>query len=88
MTTKRRLEMAIDVRGYSYFIERRESDKRCVATVAEYPELSGVSRIHNRALNRLDAEVEAEVLRRYHAGEPIPAAPKKQPNLLKTLGLN
>lgn len=80
--------MAIDVRGYSYFIERRDSDKRWVATVAEYPELSGVSRIHNRAINRLYAAVEAEVLRRYRAGEEIPAAPKKQPTLLKTLGLN
>ena len=80
--------MAIDVRGYSYFIERRADDKRWVATVAEYPELSGVSRIHNRALNNLYAAVRAEVVRRYQAGEPIPPAPKKQPNLLKTLGLN
>ncbi|HWH97250.1 MAG TPA: hypothetical protein VNS80_02690 [Pseudolysinimonas sp.] len=79
--------MAIDVRGYSYFIERRD-DKRWVATVAEYPDLSGVSRIHNRALNRLYAAVEAEVVRRYRAGEKIPPAPKKQPGLLKTLGLN
>ncbi len=79
--------MAIDVRGYSYFIERRD-DKRWVATVAEYPELSGVSRIHARALNRLYAAVEAEVVRRYRAGEQIPHAPKKQPGLLKTLGLN
>jgi hypothetical protein len=80
--------MPIDVGGYSYFIERRESDKRWMATVAEYPELSGVSRIHNRALNNLYAAVEAEVLRRHRAGEPIPAAPKKQPNLLKALGLS
>jgi hypothetical protein len=79
--------MAIDVRGYSYFIERRD-DKKWVATVTEYPELSGVSTFHNRALNRLYAAVEAEVVRRYRAGEPIPPAPKKQPNLLKTLGLN
>ena len=79
--------MAIDVRGYSYFIERGD-DKRWVATVAEYPELRGVSRIHNRALNELYAAVEAEVLRRYHAGEAIPPAPKQQPNRLKTLGLN
>jgi hypothetical protein len=80
--------MAIDVRGYSYFIERRETDKRWVATVAEYPELSGVSRIHNRALNRLYAAVEAEVMRRYRAGEQIPRATKKQPGLLKALGLD
>lgn len=79
--------MAIDVRGYSYFIERRD-DKRWVATVVEYPELSGVSRFHNRAINQLYAAVEAEVVRRYRAGEPIPPAPKKQPTLLKTLGLN
>jgi hypothetical protein len=80
--------MAIDVRGYSYFIERRESDKRWVATVAEYPGLSGESRIHNRALNRLYAAVEAEVVRRYRAGETIPVAPRMTPNLLKALGLN
>ena len=79
--------MAIDVRGYSYLIERRD-DKRWVATVVEYPELSGVSRIHNRALNRLYAAVEAEVVRRYRAGEPIPVAPRKQPSILKTLGLD
>lgn len=80
--------MAIDVSGYSYFIERRESDQRWVATVAEFPHEVGVSRIHNRALNRLQAAVAAEVLRRYRAGEQIPAAPRKQPNLLKTLGLS
>jgi hypothetical protein len=79
--------MAIDVRGYSYFIERRD-DKNWVATVAEYPELTGVSKVHNRALNQLYAAVEAEVVRRFRAGEPIPPAPKKQPNLLKSLGLS
>lgn len=79
--------MAIDVRGYSYFLERRD-DKRWVATVAEYPELSGVSRFHNRALNHLYDAVEAEVVRRYRAGEQIPRAPRKQPGLLKTLGLD
>jgi hypothetical protein len=79
--------MAIDVRGYSYFIERRD-DKRWVATVAEYPELSGVSRIHNRALNELYDAVRAEVLRRLVAGEAIPPAPKKQVNPLKALGLS
>jgi len=80
--------MAIDVRGYSYFIERRESDHRWVATVAEFPDLVGESRIHNRAINELSAAVEAEVLRRFRAGEPIPAAPKKQPTLLASLGLS
>lgn len=80
--------MAIDVRGYSYFIERRDSDKRWVVTVEEYPELISVSRFHNRAINRLYALVEAEVVRRFRAGETIPPAPKKQPSLMKTLGLN
>ena len=79
--------MAIDVRGYSYFIERRESDKRWVATVAEYPDLVVESRIHNRAINELQSAVAAEVLRRYRAGEPIPRAPKKQRGLLDSLGL-
>jgi len=51
--------MVIDVRGYSYFIERGD-DKKWVATVAEYPELSGVSRIHNRALNQLYAATAAK----------------------------
>lgn len=77
----------IDVSGYSYFVERRASDKRWVATVAEYPELSGVSRIHNRALNDLQAAVRAEIVRRYRAGEPIPTAPRR-PGLLRSLGLD
>jgi hypothetical protein len=80
--------MAVDVRGYSYFIERRKSDKLWVATVAEFPDLEGVSRIHNRAINNLYALVEAEVVRRYTAGEPIPRAPRKLPNPLKALGLH
>lgn len=28
------------------------------------------------------------VLRRYRAGEPIPPTPRKQPSILKTLGLD
>ena len=79
--------MAIDVSGYSYFIERREADKRWVATVAEFPDLAGESRIHNRAINALQTSVEAEVLRRHRAGEPIPRAPRKRPGLLDSLGL-
>lgn len=77
----------IDVSGYSYFVERRPSDKRWVATVAEFPDLSGVSRIHNRALNDLQDAVRAEIVRRYRAGEPIPVAPRRQPSLLRSLGL-
>lgn len=69
--------MAIDVRGYSYFMERRASDKRWVATVAEFPELSAESRIHARALNRLQDEVAATITRRRTAGEAIPPAPRK-----------
>lgn len=69
--------MATEVRGYSYFMERRESDKRWVATVAEFPELSAESRIHNRALNRLQDEVAATIARRRKTGEAIPAAPRK-----------
>ncbi|WP_395639362.1 hypothetical protein [Pseudolysinimonas sp.] len=80
--------MAIDVRGYSYFIERREADKRWVATVTEYPDLVAESRSHNRAINELQTAVEAEVLRRHRAGEPIPRAPKKQAGLLDGLGLS
>lgn len=80
--------MKIDVRGYSYFMERRESDRKWVATVAEYPDLSAESGIHNRALYRLQDLVEAEVRRRLAAGEPIPRAPQRPEDLLKTLGLN
>jgi len=79
--------MAIDVRGYTYFTERRD-DKRWVATVAEFPGLSGVSRVHNRALNEVFAAVEAEVRRRRREGEPIPEAPAARPSLLKALGLD
>jgi hypothetical protein len=79
--------MAIDVSGYSYFIERRASDKRWVATVGEFPDLSAESRIHNRAINILKDRVAATVLARYRAGEEIPAPPRSQPSLLKSLGL-
>jgi hypothetical protein len=67
----------MDVRGYSYFMERRASDKRWVATVAEFPELSAESRIHNRALYALHDQVSALVAQRLHAGEPVPEAPRK-----------
>lgn|GEM_PF-2275287 len=68
----------MDVRGYSYFMERRESDKRWVATVAEFPELSAESRIHNRALNALHDKVAATVSRLRKSGEPVPEQPRKQ----------
>lgn len=67
----------MDVRGYSYFIERRASDKRWVATVAEFPDLRAESRIHNRALNKLQDEVAATIGRRRKAGQPVPEAPRK-----------
>lgn len=81
----------MDVKRYSYFTERRESDKRWIATVAEFPELQAESKIHNRALNDLYAKVHAEVLRRHRAGEPIPAQPRRDSEVatfLKTLGLD
>ena len=33
----------MDVSGYSYFLERRDSDKRWVATVTEFPRLEATS---------------------------------------------
>ena len=81
----------MDVKRYSYVIERRESDKNWVATVEQFPGLEAVSRGHTRALNDLYAKVTAEVLRRHRAGEPIPAQPMVRENsatqFLKTLGL-
>jgi len=79
----------MDVRRYSYFTERRESDKRWVATVAEFPELEADSTFHNRALNMLYALVHDEVLRRHRAGEPIPPQPPHESEakeFLKGLG--
>lgn len=67
----------MDVRAYSYFTERRSSDKRWVATVAEFPELRAESRIHNRALNTLQDEVAATIARRRKAGESVPAPPRE-----------
>lgn len=81
----------MDVRGYSYFMERRDSDKRWVATVAEFPELSAESRIHNRALNDLQDAVAATIVRRRRAGEAVPPPPNEVvdvPQLFKQLGLN
>lgn len=80
----------MDVKRYSYFIERRESDKRWVATVEEFPGLQAESKIHNRALNDLYKLVHAEVLKRHRAGEAIPAQPKRNDpagTFLKALGL-
>ena len=82
----------MDVKRYSYFTERRESDKRWVATVAEFPELQAESRIHNRALNDLYAKVRDEVLRLHRAGGTIPAQPRRAPSAMsefvKALGLD
>lgn len=80
----------MDVRGYSYFMERRDSDKRWIATVEEFPELQAESRIHNRALYRLQAEVEATILKRTRAGETVPAPPRSGSEVmdfLRRLGL-
>ena len=79
--------MATDVSGYSYFLERRASDKIWVATVAEFPGLSAESKGRTRALNDLHDLVRETVLRRYHAGEPFPAPPNKPPTLLRAFGL-
>ena len=46
----------MNVQGYSYFTERRATDKRWVATVEEFPGLQAESKIHNRALNDLYAQ--------------------------------
>jgi len=81
----------MDVKRYSYFIERRETDKRWVATVAEFPDLEAASKIHNRALNDLYKMVHATVLKLHHAGEPIPAQPRRKPTeaseMARALGL-
>lgn len=81
----------MDVKRYSYFIERRDSDKYWVATVEQFPELQAVSRGHTRALNDLYAQVTTEVLRRHRAGEPIPSQPattdSSASEFLKALGL-
>jgi hypothetical protein len=72
----------MDVSGYSYFIERRASDKLWVATVAEFPRLEATSKIRNRAINDLQKEVAATIERLYRAGEKFPAPPKVAPNAL------
>jgi len=81
----------MDVSGYSYFIERRDSDKRWVATVTEFPRLEATSRIRNRAINDLQAQVVATIEQLHRAGEKFPAPPKAAPNALsdfvKALGL-
>lgn len=81
----------MDVSGYSYFIERRDSDKMWVATVEQFPGLEGVSKFHTRALNDLKAQVAATIERLYRAGERFPAPPAAAPSattqLAKALGL-
>lgn len=81
----------MDVTGYSYFIERRDSDKRWVATVEEFPGLQAESRFHNRAINNLQAQVAATIERLHRAGEKFPAPPRAAPSAMsefvKALGL-
>jgi hypothetical protein len=72
----------MDVSGYSYFIERRDSDKRWVATVTEFPALEAASKIRNRAINDLQAQVVATITRLHRAGEKFPAPPTVAPNAL------
>lgn len=79
--------MEIDVSGYSYFLERRESDKRWIATVTEFPRLSAESKVRARALNDLHDLVRETVLRRHAAGQPFPAPPNKPQTLLRAFGL-
>jgi len=79
----------MDVKRYSYFIERRDSDKRWVATVEEFPALQAESKIHNRALNDLYKKVHAAVLELHRAGQPIPAQPRRASSaFLKALGMD
>ncbi|MEO8529187.1 MAG: hypothetical protein ABI435_08920 [Pseudolysinimonas sp.] len=80
----------MDVTGYSYFIERRESDKRWLATVEEFPDLSATSKIHNRALNELRDVVAVEIRRRRAAGEAVPDStrpPSATSTFFKDIGL-
>ena len=79
--------MATDVSGYSYFLERRDSDKVWVATVTEFPGLTAESRGRTRALNALQDRVRETVLRLYEAGERFPAPPNLPPTLLRSFGL-
>jgi len=79
--------MATDVSGYSYFLERRASDKVWVATVTEFPGLTAESRGRTRALNDLQNLVRETVLARFAAGERFPAPPNKRQTLLRAFGL-
>jgi hypothetical protein len=72
----------MDVSGYSYFIERRASDKLWVATVTEFPRLEATSRFRNRAINDLQAQVAETIERLHRAGEKFPAPPKATSNAL------
>jgi hypothetical protein len=81
----------MDVSGYSYFLERRDSDKRWVATVTEFPRLEATSKIRTRALNDLQTQVVATITRLHRAGEKFPAPPAAVANPLsdfvKAIGL-
>lgn len=79
--------MDVDVTRYSYFVERRPSDKRWVATVAEFPELDAESRVRNRALYDLQDRVAAAIDRLRRAGRPVPAPAHPSQDLLTSFGL-
>ena len=79
--------MATDVSGYSYFLERRASDKVWIATVTEFPGLVAESRGRTRALNELQNRVRETVLSLHAAGERFPAPPNLPQTLLRSFGL-
>lgn len=79
--------MVTDVSGYSYYLERRESDRRWIATVAEFPGLSVESKGRTRALNELHDRVRETVLELHRAGERFPAPPNAPQTLLRAFGL-
>lgn len=79
--------MDADVTRYSYFLERRASDKRWVATVTEFPHLDAESRVRNRALYDLQDRVAAAIEQLRRAGKPIPAPAHPPQDLLTSFGL-
>ncbi len=79
--------MSEDVTRYSYFLERRSSDKRWVATVEEFPGLDAESRVRNRALYDLQDRVAAAIDGLRRAGRPIPAPAHPSQDLLTSFGL-
>jgi predicted RNase H-like HicB family nuclease len=79
--------MTADVTRYSYFLERRASDKSWVATVAEFPDLDAESRVRNRALYDLQDRVAAAIEQLRRSGEPIPEPAHPSQDLLTSFGL-